>query len=103
MISRVFYKKVEAALRSLQSSTDLKVSLCGETVAFDGLNSPYVSRQTPDGVESLRRLKEKCKRQPTYLISEKNANALIKRHGLSFAQGESELSGFIIFKSDVTF
>ena len=45
MMSRVFYKKVEAALRSLQSSTDLKVSLCGETVAFDGLNSPYVSRQ----------------------------------------------------------
>ena len=57
----------------------------------------------PDGVDALRRLREKCKRQPTYLISEKNANALIKRHGLSFAQGESELSGFIIFKSDVTF
>lgn len=42
----VFYSKLEGALRSLSESTYRKISLRGETVEFDGLNSPYVSHRS---------------------------------------------------------
>ena len=41
----IHYKKIERTIDSLSQSTDLTVSLQGETVVFSGLNSPYVSHQ----------------------------------------------------------
>jgi len=40
------YPKVERTLRSLARSTHRTISLAGETVTFDGLQSPYKSHQT---------------------------------------------------------
>jgi|GEM_PF-2954936 len=47
-MSKIFYKNVESALRSLNDSTRLTVSLRNETIVFTGRNSPYISHQ---GVE----------------------------------------------------
>jgi len=47
-MDKVFYNTVEAALQSLNDSTNLTVSLRRETVKFTGRNSPYISHQ---GVE----------------------------------------------------
>lgn len=40
------YKRIEAALDSLNNSTRLTIEMRGETFIFDGRNSPYVSHQT---------------------------------------------------------